>query len=865
MLKKITLLLISLVLAAATLCSCAGLFGDDNGAQNKPSEVVFNKIITNDSSLDLLNLKSALSDIVGPAITVNSDSSELLDGEIVIGDTGRAITAAAKAALESELSGSTKFDCGYIIYTDGKSIALYWQIEEMSTLAINKFIDFCINEKRLELDSGTVTSELFSKAEYETEKYWLNLASEASDEVVAAFKRAYSYYDGSKMVDWIANLYDSEIGGFYYSISARDYEPFRPDIESTSFALSLLVSRGAIKNRNTELPVEMQIAMVDFMKNMQSAKDGYFYHPQWPQDKAMLKGDRYGRDIASAASFITSFYIDRDGDGVKEQQRPTYCAPGTAKCEKHYKTNERCSFPQSTSYIASEFKSPATVTLTSGVSAAVSKVSDSTVTPTASVSGKPDYSSADAFREWLLAYNANVKTNSGQAHNIAELRMEIIDHGYMNIVLDHLDAVLEEVYNEQLSNGETPSGAWQYDANFKAVWGIYKYLCLYNLETYGRKIDIKYVPYMVDTCIKVIGSPADETYYVNDVMNQWTSISRIISNVEKHYGVAEAKKIQERVRENAVYLIDNTLEKIEPFRVGDGSYAYTLECRSLSVIYGVEISRGEVEGDLNSTVLATGTYTAMYNTMGYTQVPLCNADDGRRFVETILTNEPIEKKEQIIETLDFEDTTTEGASISARTPEALMELRDDPTGEYGKSLYFVSGKASAQADSISFPTISMGSGCNVLETDIYIDSETDDGYLYQVKVGESCYFAMYKNGKKLSICAMPTFDSERYKETVVDFLTTDEWFKLRIEYYMPDGEILTAPITKIFIDGEFVTFTEVYNGSHTGAAPSSSYSSVNFYSMRLVNTYTYFDNCYFAKETKMFDETNHTISDSRGW
>ena len=206
MLKKILILLVALSLSLVALCSCEGLFGGGGDTPTPPSNktVSFNKIIVNDTTLDLIELRRELSDIVGPIINVGTDATAISDGEIVLGESSRPITAAAKDALSSALSESSKYDCGYVIYSDGKNIAVYWQIDEMSTLAISKLISVCIHDKRLVLDSGIVAYEYFDKSEYESEKYWLALAAEAPADVVAAFKRAYSYYDGSKLVEWIA-------------------------------------------------------------------------------------------------------------------------------------------------------------------------------------------------------------------------------------------------------------------------------------------------------------------------------------------------------------------------------------------------------------------------------------------------------------------------------------------------------------------------------------------------------------------------------------------------------------------------------------------------------------------------------------
>ena len=448
---------------------------------------------------------------------------------------------------------------------------------------------------------------------------WKELESLAPREVVDALKRAKKLYDSKKLIEWVAGLYDSDTGGFYYSNSARDNEPFRPDIESTAFALSLLTGRGAIKNRNEDLPLEMQRKIVAFARDMQSERDGYFYHKQWPMTKELLNGDRYGRDIASATSLITSFWLDTDGSGVKRQMRPRYCAPGLVKCEKHFGTDECCSFPDDAAPIA---------------------------TADAPRTARPDSTSRETFRAWLLDYNKTVKENSGQAHRIAELRMEIIKYGYMDIVLDHLDLMLEEIFNEQIAAGEKPTGVWQKTVNYRAVWGLFKYLCLYNMKDHGRKIDIKYVPYMVDTCIEVLKMRPDGTiYHMNDVMNQWLAILRIVDNVKRYYGEEYVPAIYERVRAQGAEIIYNTIDKIKPFCIDDGSFSYNPDGTSLKKIYGVPISLGEVEGDLNAVILATNAYTAMFKAMGYPVVNIFTEEDGRRFVELVSNKAPIIKKE----------------------------------------------------------------------------------------------------------------------------------------------------------------------------------------------------------------------------
>jgi hypothetical protein len=69
---------------------------------------------------------------------------------------------------------------------------------------------------------------------------WMAIKESVSPEIYSALRTWYSNFDGSVSVGWLANLYDTEIGGFYYSNSARDNEPFRPDLESTFQTITLI-------------------------------------------------------------------------------------------------------------------------------------------------------------------------------------------------------------------------------------------------------------------------------------------------------------------------------------------------------------------------------------------------------------------------------------------------------------------------------------------------------------------------------------------------------------------------------------------------------------------------------------------------
>ena len=126
---------------------------------------------------------------------------------------------------------------------------------------------------------------------------------------------------------------------------------------------------------------------------------------------------------------------------------------------------------------------------------------------------------------------------------------------------------------------------------------------------------------------------------MNDLFNQWVSISSVISNVRRHYREAEAEKLHEIVRESAVELVDITLAKITPFKNDDGTVVYRSCGLGLPSIYGTPISKGVREGDANGVSLCCSMYNAVFGGLGYPTVKIMDASDGERFVEILKSKE----------------------------------------------------------------------------------------------------------------------------------------------------------------------------------------------------------------------------------
>ncbi|MBQ7387204.1 MAG: hypothetical protein IJW03_03460 [Clostridia bacterium] len=873
--KRIMIVICVLLLAAIALTSCEALFGDKNTNENNDKKG-FKSVVYVDDDLDLLSIRSKITDITG-MIPFVKDGEPHADGEIALGNTNRDITKKAKETLSAELAKSSKYNIGYIIYKEGNNLAVYWDVADMSSIAIAKFLELCVDEKRLELDDGIVAYVGYDSEEYEREKYWLALEATASPEVVSSFRALYNYFDGAKISDFFANLWDGEVGGFYYTMGARDNFGFLPDLESTKQVLGSIESNGAIADVNKALPAEIKAKIVEFAKSTQSERDGYFYHPQWAQDKSELQTDRYGRDMGHATDIITMFTLDTDGDGVEEKQYPNFCAPNGVKCEEHTGTDSKCSFVSATAYYTEKIDGTVKSSLTSSVSLAVSRLTSSSVKAVASVSSHPDYSSREAFYNWLVAYNATIKEDSGKAHNLSAIRAEITQHGYEDIVLDYLDDIQDEVFKEQTDAGEEPTGLWQKNVDYKAVWGFLKYSGYYNAAgNKGRAIDRKYFPYITKTFVNVIALAPDGDYASNDLFNQWDGIVRLISNAQKYYDETLVEEIRDILRENAADLIDNSLLKIDDLNMGNGTFSLKSDGTSPAKMYGASISPGIVEGNVNSTNIITSMYRSAFEALGYTPVPLMTGDDGERFIETICTIGDVEKIMPEAETIDFEDGELPvGLKYKTNNSSFSFEITDAPD-DSSNNAFYISSPSATGGDNLFFSTVGTGADCYLFESDIYVSSETETskasenivqiklGHYASSKLADTAYMLILKkNGDKIDIVEASSTSSTGVFNTVVS-VDLDDWFTLRLEYY-PALEESDVPAAKIWLDGDLIYVSEnVYFGSHDETLDAYfGYDTLNIYALKSPSIYMYLDNCFFGCESKILDLDDETISDSR--
>ena len=142
--------------------------------------------------------------------------------------------------------------------------------------------------------------------------------SSQSKETVSALENLLDLY-GDEMYRWLARLYDPKIGGFYYSNSARDFEGFLPDVESTAQALYFMGNNGLFErfggSLRDALPSGMRDRIIDFTRSLQD-EDGYFYHPQWGKEIPVM---RRGRDLSWGIGLLKNLGSETKYPSASEQ------------------------------------------------------------------------------------------------------------------------------------------------------------------------------------------------------------------------------------------------------------------------------------------------------------------------------------------------------------------------------------------------------------------------------------------------------------------------------------------------------------------------------------------------------------------
>jgi hypothetical protein len=430
------------------------------------------------------------------------------------------------------------------------------------------------------------------------------------EKLVSAFKDYYARIYTPALPEWFAKLYDKDIGGFYFSNSARDNDVLiykdqkfglLPDADSTWQTLCTIVAMGLTDGKPYRefIPEEIQKKTVAFLKGLQDT-DGYFYHPQFGRKRNEEKVERRSRDTSRAVAVITAFGA-----------LPTYDTPNGIIGDGIQSDGRRIEKPK---------KNVNTEELLGG-----SKENTAAVAPF--------LQSKEAFLEHLASKELKNHSYVVGSHFITQSS----EMAYRDKVLREsgADYTIYGLLTDWLSENQLENGIWDEKIGYAGVSGIMKICRLYS----AAKVMLPRAELTARAAISVVTSPEMATS-VTDIFNPWVAAGVILSDLRK-IGGEEGEKTAERISneliDNAEVLLDATAKKLERFIRADGAFSYPVNASggyNMGMPLGIA---GIDEGDVNATHLAVGAVSNIFTAMNLSDLYVTpyGVEDGKRFLEII--------------------------------------------------------------------------------------------------------------------------------------------------------------------------------------------------------------------------------------
>lgn len=825
--KKLLTILLTLVLALTALSACGNKGGTSQG-ENGGYNVIYSKgsdlnIVLADNSYatsnkaDELNRELLLIGVNSKFVPLNGERSK---HEIIIGECDIPASVKAYTAL-SRMENDDPNYSSYIIYCDGNSIAVAYDHEAAMEAAIDVLINEYFTRETLSLTAAVYERETISILDYyekvdkeRLDREFADLASSIGPEygpaIVQALKEYYATLNPD-VVKWFANLYDPDLGGYYFSNSGRNTPGYLPDLESTVQALGFFENMGVYAR--DVLPVEMKQKMGQFAYNMQR-ENGFFYHPQWTVELTDSKLSRRARDLGHGASLLS-------------------LAGMTPK------------YPLATDQIESvEPSSKVDLTNRLGQSSvcAVSKVI-STATP-------DHLKSKEAFLTYLRGLG--VYNNSyGPGNQISSQFGQIKAAGLANVCVD---------YFESIQNPK--NGLWEDEVTYGAIDGLLKISGMW--AQVGRVFP--YAKEAIESVIEVIMMD-EPSGCVVEMYNCWYSIRNI--NDSMKYGGADEQELLLETRNTLLAMAPEALrlcqKKVAVCQKPDGSFSWGAKYSS-ATSQGCPVAvPNSIEGDVNATVIGySGTISNFMHAIGYKKIAPLGKRELHIYLTTLENLGTIVKDDSINigEAFDFEGSAVDsqpGEFKSSLGEGSTALVAQDPVDDDNKVLHLKSKPGNG--DTLYIPnTVGMDGSCMVFTGDFYVSSRGTTGYFMQITMDKCYLFTLQSDsdGNLYVIDANSTTSSNTIYTTYDVKLKLDEWFNVKIEYYVGDKDSVRI---KAYVNGTLVCVSDNYwnpDGKKftEDVAPGTNATETRLYCMMDYNVDMYVDNLHTYKLNKTYQPEN---------
>jgi len=825
--KKIMLSLLICIALMLMLAACKGSNDKDSGNNNTSGDVSDNGGAAADKGC-LYSPGSDLWIVAPPDIDSNVIYELILpieyargklsnldnkgdvkhNNEIVIGPSDREVSRLAYLHLSRQDKDGTD-RVGFAVYSDGSSVAIAYDEDVFETgaalkFAIERFVNSYISNAgdKLMLETGVLLNETFDLIEYQKkvdeadmERKWTSLknnfmsrdrlSNDEADAIINALKKYYEVYDSNVLL-WLADLYDSDTGGFYYSNSGRNTIGYGPDIESTRQALSILENSGIMAGRSFDdaLPDWMGDQIGKWVKGLQK-ENGFFYHPQWTVEEH--KSARLSRDLGQALALLEWFGYRPTYDTVVGSKGDGLLADGTPVGVK------------STGY------------LRASVASRISQI-----VPANSSQYPAHLQTTDAFRKYLeeeIPINEDPYRMSNQLATQAGV---IISRGreYRDILVEFLD-----------SKQNPRTGFWTLD-NITYADGDWEGInCFLKLsDVYNQcGAPIRNSMKVAESCFEVLMTADLHTFgSVCYVYNPWYAIENVRDNIMKYSGgdMTEYNALRQKILERAPEAIARTMECIQLFMKDDGSASFG-QTATASTSVGMRVAvHGTNEGDVNATLINLfGSLNHLMGVLGYEPIKPFGKAEYMMFIQRVEGLGTIIKDEIVnVDPIDFEEATLgdQYADFSyAWNSSGSTYIAERPDGE-GKALR-IDSKPNGN-DNVMFPSVtpSLISNKFYFEADMCVTKAggtfaqiTFHPYIYMVSLHLDDYDG---DGEKDDIRLTEdstTSWSTSITNTIGTIAELGEWFNLKMEYYVGTHDEVRC---LVYVNGELVLISNNYFG-----------------------------------------------------
>ena len=517
----------------------------------------------------------------GGSLEAISDTAGKSGSEVVIGDTAREITAKAKAELERAIGekagelisgGIPEEDItGYLVYSDGESVALVWRDFQIAPKATSYLAE---NLASIGAKSGVIYSEFFSIMDFLTEHEktvydtkWAELEAHIPEEYRADIIRELRLLNSLRTHEsakWLGSLYDPETGGWYVSNSARNTEGFGPDIETTYLALTLVGITGMAEMFDGEDFVEKYMNAYPrdivekagkWIHSLQD-EDGYFYLPEWPKEFIERTGNqiRITRDVGSAKTILDALGI-------------------TPKYSITQKTN-------------GDDKKSTLLT---------------------------QYESVENFREYLAGWDKELEVIDDKERAWKFYLWGSYFQSTLHLMNDEMKQMMLEFFDRH-QNPE--NGVWSKELYYNSTNAIHKICSVYN-RVGGR---MKHVDKMIESTLKILNWDVETKPSGNscEIYNVWSVFPYLYTNI-RTCGEGAPEEREARCNENkklvfagAAKAINTTYHQIKDMFMPGGEVR-CFRHRSASMPHGSPTAPGVLEGDICGFLL--GAYDVENNAL----------------------------------------------------------------------------------------------------------------------------------------------------------------------------------------------------------------------------------------------------------